>query len=399
MSDFAGAIAKLRSTTAGELAWVLGLTVAVTVHAASLTSAFLRPDLVDFGAFVDNARAWANGSPYPQDARDPNTPHVLLLFVPFTDLPLRVGLAIWMAMSYACAGIAVRLVLKETGYPLTGAALLSVLAILAISPPILGEVKDGNMLWPLWLAFTIAWMAERGGRTATGGLLMGLLISVKPFLALWFLYWVARRRWAAIGAAALGLVASLVVGIAVTGPAAWTAWRGMLDRITWYDSGLNASIPGFAARVTGDPYGTFGLAIAFLVAAMGAWWWWWRRHRNFDDVDFDWLVVFMTAMLLSPLGWRYYYCFALGPALVVFRRTPRWQAMSVAGLALLPAWDLRGEPILLQATLGSIPFWALLGAWMIVLGGGPTHGNEKNEPNRHVEPGAHRRRGFQESVS
>ena len=396
MSDFAGAIAKLRSTTAGELVWVLGLTVAVTVHAASLTSAFLRPDLVDFGAFVDNARAWADGSPYPQDARDPNTPHILLLFVPFKDLPLRVGLAIWMAISYACAGIAVRLVLREAGYRLKGAALLSFLAILAISPPILGEVKDGNMLWPLWLAFTIAWMAERRGRTATGGLLMGLLMSVKPFLALWFLYWAARRRWAAIGAAAAALVSSLVVGIAVTGPAAWTAWLGMLDRITWYDSGLNASIPGFAARVTGDPYSTFGLVMAFLVAVLSAVWWW---RRNIDDVDFDWLVVFVTAMLLSPLGWRYYYCFALGPALIVFARTHRWQAVSVAGLALLPAWDLRGEPVLLQATLGSIPFWALLGAWTIVLGGGPTHGDNEDETNRHVEPGAYRRRGFHESVS
>jgi hypothetical protein len=93
-----------------------------------------------------------------------------------------------------------------------------------------------------------------------------------------------------------------------------------------------------------------------------------RLSRTPADADRDWLVVLLGSLLMAPLGWRYYLCFALGPLVALGSRgvLTRAGAIAALGLAWCPAvaWSTRNP--LLQITLGSLPFWFVLGGWVVL---------------------------------
>jgi len=359
-------VRQLRATTAGELVWLATLTLAVCLHVGAVTSAFLQPQLIDFAAFIDNIRAWAQGRPYSAAARDPNTPHMLLVFWPLVGLPLRLALAIWLFVSYLCAALVLRVIATETRLRMSAPAWITLIALLLASTPALDMVADGNMIWLLWPLFTVAWRLDRGGRPFASGLLLGALMSVKPFVGVWLVYWALRDSWRAFLGGVLALTVTLGLGLAVTGLETWISWYHMLERITWYDRGHNASVIGFAARVGGDPYAALGIVLAAIVGGTAAW----SLARARRDIDRDWLFVFLTAMLLSPLGWRYYYCFALGPAVALLQRgrsLSRVQILLGAALLFCPAPHLPRSSALVSATAGSLAFWPLFCAWLTMV--------------------------------
>jgi hypothetical protein len=91
--------------------------------------------------------------------------------------------------------------------------------------------------------------------------------------------------------------------------------------------------------------------------------------RGRAEADRDWFLVCLTAIFLSPLGWRYYYCLAIGPAVGWLQSRPatRPQLLSLLTLMFCPAIDLIGKGSLMaQITIGSLAFWSLLAAWVSV---------------------------------
>src|SRR5262245_38971401 len=104
---------RWRSTGLGELLLLLALGAMMALHLASLVPPFVHPELVDFAAYVDNARAGLAGTPYAATSWDPNAPHAILAFVPFVRAPLRVGLTIWIGLTYLSLAVTIRAVSRE----------------------------------------------------------------------------------------------------------------------------------------------------------------------------------------------------------------------------------------------------------------------------------------------
>jgi len=330
-----------------------------------LVAAFARPDLIDFAAFVDNARAWLDGQPYPDESRDPNAPHVILLFLPFAGLSRTAGLTIWTLVSYACLAWTIRMVLRELDLRPSRPLAVTALALLLAAPPMLDVVVNGNMIWPLMAVFTLTWRWARHGRDHAAAAGLGLLITAKPFLGVLLLLYVVRRAWAPTAIAVATAAGTLVIAVWVTGLDAWIAWYHALQRISWYDVRFNASVLGVLARVGRQDVVLWGVA-SVLVAGLTAW----MLRRPRPRVDLDWAVVLLASLLMAPLGWRYYLCFGIGPLIAVWMENagptgPAYgRTLALLALAWSPSLALPGAAPILQATAGSLPFWILAIGWI-----------------------------------
>lgn len=357
------ALRRLRRSPAGEALWLLVLGCCGAIHIAALVAAFSRPDAIDFAAFVDNARAWLDGTPYPDTNTDPNVPHIILLFAPFAGLSRGVGLVIWMALSYAALAIALRLVRRELALHPSRPVLVTALALIAAALPMVDVIVNGNMIWLLLLPFTIAWIAARRGRLILSGAVIGVLMTAKPFLAVFLVLFAMRQQWRGAAGAVTAAVLTLALSLLLTGVDAWAAWMEAVDRISWYDVRFNASFFGMFARVWRPEAVAWAAGAAVLGTATAI-----RIWRTPADADRDWLVVLLGSLLMAPLGWRYYLCFALGPLLALSSRgaLTRGGAIAALGLAWCPAiaWTTRNPAI--QITLGSLPFWFVLGGWVVL---------------------------------
>jgi hypothetical protein len=155
---------------------------------------------------------------------------------------------------------------------------------------------------------------------------------LKPFFGLYGILLLARRDKRALFAWAGAILAGYVGGLAVTGVAGYRAWVTNLQQIAWVGHPLNASVWGLAARWFSPqprwadasaftPYvsatlqraiglGLAGIVIAFMVRA-------WRRA----DRDQTFAAVGIAAILLSPLGWIYYFPIVLAPIVAGLART------------------------------------------------------------------------------
>ncbi len=369
----------------------------------------------DFGRFYCSAVDFLAGAPMygptpatammiagrPLQLWNLNPPHAHLLVLPLALLSPRAALALWALVSVICAGLAMRLALTECGLVLTarqrGLALVGLLAFAATG----AIVATGQLAWLLMLPMTLAWRAARRSRWMVAAAWLGLAMSVKLFLILFLAYLVRRGQRRAALVAACTAAGCFATGVAVFGVAAHVDWLRALGSVTWQWAAMNASVSGFVTRLFGDcPYFTaaaplpgvvrplslgLGAVIAALtLVAIG-------RSSGRAAVNHDFVLLLLGALLVSPLGWVYYWWLALPPmiAVVVGWGTspcrPRSARLAAVGAPALvwpfPAVTLLQPSVLATATIGSVYFWATLLLWSAVLleeraGGGGTGGGQ-----------------------
>jgi hypothetical protein len=201
----------------------------------------------------------------------------------------------------------------------------------------------------LLFLLTAAWAADRSGRPAWAGALLGAAMAVKLFPGFLFLYFVARRRWRAVVAGTASFAAVTLLTAAVLGPGTYESYiRDVLPQVGQFRSGwLNLSLYGWwcklfdanpaervsglmeAPRVAAAGAAACNLAVAVLAALVA----WRARDRATEDLAFGTCVVAM--LLVSPITWDHYLLFLLVPA------------------AALAAWHRRRAPLLLLLAV----FW------------------------------------------
>jgi hypothetical protein len=224
------------------------------------------------------------------------------------------------------------------------------------------------MIWPLALAATWAWRLARRDRRLQAAAALGVLATMKPFLGMFGLLFIARREWRALGAMAVASLVFLGVAVAVTGTGAFAAWFHALARISWYDVRFNSSALGFLARVWRPDAGAWaGLALAAAAVSYAV------LKSRAASLSRDWLFVFIASLLAAPLGWRYYLCMAIGPLVATLVSLPvRSPAVGLLCLLMIsPAIPLATGSRLLLGTLGSIPMWTALAAWIVLAAATP----------------------------
>jgi hypothetical protein len=163
----------------------------------------------------------------------------------------------------------------------------------------------GQIYIPLVLAAVGAWLLLERGWMIAAGILIGILVALKPNFAVWptLLFLTGRFRPAMIsGVTALVISA---IPVAVFGPEVYRLWlaavAGGPDRPYFL---TNASILGLAMRADVATLGTIVSLLLLVAAAL----WALIRRPPIQDTS---TVALLLGVLASPIGWVNYTLFLL----------------------------------------------------------------------------------------
>lgn len=327
----------------GAVLAVAGLAVAVFCLKAGLLlwQSSLSSE-TDLGAYMSGAQRLRAGLPlYPPDLDITRSrlqyaypPLLAQLLYPFESYTL-VWWA-WAAVSLACWGAALRLLLGQVLPSPAGQALRRsdwwpvFLAALVNFPPVLVHLTWGQLQLPLLLILTGAWLELRRGRETRAGLLVGLAITLKVFPLLLLLPLALQRRWRCAAAALLLSGAALGLSFAAVGPQQVAFY---ITRVLPEINRQEILTDNYAITQTlrlalgpGFPAGPAGLALRLAGLALLAW----LALRPGTPAD-QALAAGVTATLwLSPIVWAHYFVLAYLPCADLLLRAGRRRRAALA---------------------------------------------------------------------
>jgi hypothetical protein len=334
-------LTRTRTSAAPRLARLLGLALLAGAigYSAWVTRPF-GPALNDFGAFIEAGRAARTGqNPYGvypltyqavidgvlYSGPNLNPPVLLPLFELLARFEPFFAFRAWYVISLALYALA--LVRLFRVYPVTPLRLAFVLALAGLWETLL----LGQMYLPLAALGLGAWLALRAGRWAAAGLLMGLLVAVKPQFAVWPLLLLLAGH-GRVSLAALGTAGGAsLVPLLRYGPTVYRQWLDVLTPMPVSGMVNNPFLMSLTGRWGAAPVGL--VAGGVLVAVLALWAW-----RTRPGVLALTPLALVAAVLAAPVMWMGY-TLVLVPAFLHYRLT---------------------RPLLLAAALLCVPVPALL---------------------------------------
>jgi alpha-1,2-mannosyltransferase len=329
----------------------------------------------DFDTFWRSARAfWEGRDVYATGAelKNLNPPVWVLLISPLGLLEPLVAyrcfvlITLFVTVGYL-AWMAGELRLRPA-WAVTGTAML------LLSSPLLATLALGQIYPVLTLCLVAAWIADRRGKLALSGGVLGLVVALKPSLLPVLLWPLVRRRWRAVMVAILAGAVATLIGAAVVGFGATLEWLRLLSDSSASSYWDNASLPSAAARLfTDNPYAqhvatwtwtipvayTLGIAAVVVTAA---------RARGGAEAGL-WALV-AAALLASPIAWHNYLVMLAPGILLLLARGWVTPAFLLLTLQAIPGqWPLLwNQQQTVTATLAlTLYLYILLAHWLVLL--------------------------------
>ena len=319
------------------------------------------------------------GGEWPCLAPNLNPPLFTAAFAPLSRLPYGVAWWAWAALSVACAVWSAWMFASHFAHERQARALWACggMAGLVAYQPTLEGFALGQVTLVLMPLLVGAWHCWRRGRAVGAGMALGAAVALKPLLVVVLLLALGWRCWrvAIVGAAtALALTAASVAFVGldgfehyakVAGNVSWTAsnwngsWFGMADRYFIGRSGVQWPEDRALSKVWA--------ATGALVTVIGAIWASRRALEapNWEPADAILLVGLPVCLLVSPLGWMYYFpwllpgvCIAWQRAATVARGRTLRLALSMFVIMTAIPIGMKPVPTLLHPTV-----WYGVDAW------------------------------------
>lgn len=305
-------------------------------------------------AVMDAAIFGADASQFFQSAlvADPplHMPQVTAAYAPLALLPFAPSFWLYSALSLAAGLVACAILWRELYGPRASRRTLLWIwiALLAFFPTFTAlRLGQGSLFF--FLLATLTWWAARRGHTRRAGLALGLAFSLRTFGGLLLFYFLLQRRWKLLLWSGISFAATILASLPLVGVDAYRDWLSIAAGLDIQGRNWNGSLAGFFARLL-PPAPALLLTAAGVLAwlALLTWTTWPRAYpqasaqasQERDDLTYSLALGLM--LLLSPLGWMYYFPIQWVGALVIWRQTAarrhalRW--------ALLPSWLLSNTP-------------------------------------------------------
>jgi len=318
------------------------------------------PMHVDFETFQRSAAAfWHHQNLYVTGALVPNLdpPLSTVLYAPFGLIPMLPGYRLFALLTMVLMLGCYALIARELHIrpAVAGLALCAMFA----SSPLLSTIALGQVYGLLLTGLVGCWFADRRGRPVLAGVLLGLVVALKPTLAPLLLWPMARRDRRMSLAGIAGAAGGTVIGFLVPGPSQTWQWLQLMTETTISSGGDNASLPALLLRLGGPAW------IGFLLGAAAIGLTLWRVWRGADRELAQWAMVAAT-LLMSPVAWHNYLVLAFPGVLVLLGRGRLALGTLMLASPLIGvewAWLFFGDG--LRARIGHSLYCAiLLGYWL-----------------------------------
>ena len=309
-------------------------------------------DLNDFGAFLGVGRALhqgmppylvlpttptvtVNGSVVPWPNANP--PALLPALFLAAELPPLPAFRDWFFICILIYGIFVAGLLHR--YPTWRSPI--VVAILAAFLPFWSNEQRGQIYLPLAILCAVACSSLNSKRYGRAGILIGILVALKPNFALWLgLLVVAGYATVAVWASLVAL-ALCAFPILLYGPAIYVQWFEAIRIGDTVDMRIVSSVFSLGA-IVGRPDWANAIGVAMSVAiVVGLAIWTIRYKPTVAEIS---AVAIVAALIIGPITWHGYGLLVL-PILLARRRS--WTLTAALALSFFP--------------YNILPFFALVG--------------------------------------
>lgn len=353
-----------------RLGLALVLAGLVAAYAATLATVASEP-LTDFPTFYVAARHALEGKDiYAQDQADLgllpptrassgeplnpnlNPPFQTLLMAPLGLVDYATAFWLWSLVSLALLVAGAMAVESASRNPGATAWRMPGLVVMLLAYfPTWASFVYGQFGLALFGLLALVWFGARNRREVLAGVSLGLALSLKPFAAIFLLLYMLRRRWRLLAAAVATATLCALVALVAFGWAPYAHYLGVLGGANWHAASWNASFLGFFGRIFGGsrnlplvdvPGLAQVLAAAGSATILGALVWLAEPRRQVLSerrLDLAFALAVLAMLLVSPLGWMYYFPSLAIPVLVLWREGCRWPAVA--------AWVLSSVPHLL----------------------------------------------------
>lgn len=227
---------------------------------------------------------------------------------------------------------------------------------------VLGQIG----LFPLIL-LGLFWLALERNRPRQAALWLGLALVCKVFVGLIFVWLLLRRRWLVLLWASLVWCALMLTGLLVFGLQNHLDWITNIQTMNWGVQTWNASLFGFSARQFGGtvmdshfnwPWARFAVRSLGLIGAATALIWLSRQQVLLGErrtLNLGLALCLPLMLLLTPLGWIYYFPLLLLGGAIVWQESAAFAALKSARHILILTFMLSGIPQLMSGVDAHIP--------------------------------------------
>lgn len=253
-----------------------------------------------------------------------NPPAFVAITAPLGKLDYPAAWLTWSILSISSGLAAIYLIFNEydKNQRERELRLALIVAIFFTYFPTIASVFLGQVSLFLMLALTLGWRYLRNGHDYRTGLIIGLAAGLKIFVALFAIAFLFDGRWRACLAFLLGFLVSILIGGVSLGFHTYQDYISILSDVSWHASNWNASFSGFFYRIFGgaNSPGFFnmpelskimitGSTIISLFAMHKAIVHVQKIEKNNIKIrsDFLFMITLICMLLLSPLGWAYYF--------------------------------------------------------------------------------------------
>ena len=261
-----------------------------------------------------------------------NPPFFTLISFPLAYVSYANALLLWTLLSVMAGALGILLLQQKLDAKASlGCALLVLIGLFSYYPSFV-NLQFGQLSLLLLPLLVCGWRAAREKKTIHAAIFLAFTSSLKPFIGLFLFYFVMRKEWRGLCAFLLTLFGCGVIAALFFGFDSYVAYYHTCQQIKWAASNWNVSIYGFLLRLIGGNESNIALlpvpglinalypllAGIFFVAVI-------QFLRPTGDipaklkVDLDFSIIIIAMLLLSPLGWLYYFPLLSIPLLILWQ--------------------------------------------------------------------------------
>ena len=253
-----------------------------------------------------------------------NPPFFLLLFSPLTYCNVETAIIIWTILSLllGCAGVLIGLACTPPIYTFKQNKLSIILIYLSLYSTLM-NTSIGQLGGFLIFFIMAGYYCLQHRHLYWTGFFWGIICTIKLFPALLLVYLYIQRQYLALFATCAIALFTTLLPIWTHGVIIYSQYIQMLPQVSWYGTNWNASLYGLLFRLIFNPE-TLGILIiikmAYLLIFITVFLWYVKKVNYLTEKlqsHHAFCLTLVIMLLLSPLGWCYYFSLLIIPLALV----------------------------------------------------------------------------------